>query len=274
MSIEEIILYNSSRRRMSVLAQSLPAGFLSDTAEAFLSVERGNVFLATGFYVNGHPETDGPPGVWAIAQAIKKLGFNPIIITDRLCGGIFEPECIQVEYIDQLATDEDMKSLLKKYSPVAMISAERCGRNRDGKYLNMSGFDISSHTAPVDSLFLLCGDEILTIGIGDGGNEIGMGNVRDLAKDILEISPCSIQVNRLLIATVSNWACYAFCAAMEKNTGISLLPGFSELSSFMERIIAMGCVDGMSGQPELKEDGYGIEMTERIISQLRECCRY
>jgi len=271
MNIEEIILYNSSIRMMDVLAQNLPKDYISDAAQALLQAQRGTVFLVNGFYVNGHPETDGPLGTWAVALAIKKLGFDPVIITDKLCQGIFEPEGLKVEYVSTSARDEDIKSLLGKYDPVAMISIERCGRNQDGKYLNMRGVDISSYTAPLDSLFMLCKKEILTIGIGDGGNEIGMGNVLNLAKDILQNPPCCVTVNKLLIGTVSNWAGYALCASLQKKTGSSCLPSIQELRSFMERITAMGCVDGLSGQAELKEDGYGIEVTEQIISQLAIC---
>ena len=58
--------------------------------------------------------------------------------------------------------------------PSVLIAIERCGFTSDKKYRNMHGNDISEYNARVDYLF---SDDTPSVGIGDGGNEIGMGNL-------------------------------------------------------------------------------------------------
>lgn len=49
------------------------------------------------------------------------------------------------------------------------------GKNHEGLYLNSRGVDIKEFTAPLDELFIL-GSRSALAGIGDGGNEVGMGS--------------------------------------------------------------------------------------------------
>ncbi|MFQ5426032.1 MAG: glutamate cyclase domain-containing protein, partial [Gaiellales bacterium] len=57
------------------------------------------------------------------------------------------------------------------------------GRAADGRYYSMSARDLGGHTAPIDGWFLSSPERgIVTAAIGDGGNEIGMGNVSALVK--------------------------------------------------------------------------------------------
>ena len=59
-----------------------------------------------------------------------------------------------------------------------LVYIERVGPARDGSPHNMRGIDITEWTAPLSQLTLL---GLHTIGVGDGGNEIGMGRVEDYA---------------------------------------------------------------------------------------------
>lgn len=283
-SPEDIVLYNGHIRGMDKLRPYLPENYISATGTVLLAnlprfschgdgtsaIAMGTVLLATGFYVGGYPETDGPAGTWALAGALKKLGFNPVIVTDELCRGIFEAENMETEYIPFDADEEFCENILEKYRPVALISLERCGVNKDGEYANMRGVGISEHTAPVDILFKLAFGKILTVGIGDGGNEIGMGNIADIISTKLSVKPCVVCVDKLIISTVSNWGGYALCAFWQKETGKKVLPSIDEVVGFMERASKYGCVDGISGENVIKEDGYSPETTEMILAALKE----
>lgn len=86
---------------------------------------------------------------------------------------------------------------------------------------NMRGICIDGHTAPLHRLFELASStqKIATIGIGDGGNEIGMGSIpwRELQHrlanpDVAKI-PCRIATDWTIIAGVSNWGAMALAAA-------------------------------------------------------------
>jgi len=95
---------------------------------------------------------------------------------------------------------------------------------------NMRGRDVTEHTRPGHLLF----DELFeqgfseetrihTIGIGDGGNEIGMGKMpwdtirRNIPRGGL--IACRVPADELIVAGVSNWGAYALAA------GVLLLRG-------------------------------------------------
>ena len=59
--------------------------------------------------------------------------------------------------------------------------------------------------------------KIATIGIGDGGNEIGMGKVRQRVIDYIENGPIiasNVSTDQLITAGVSNWGGSALAAAL------------------------------------------------------------
>ena len=96
--IEDIILRHS-QRGMDVLRPYMPKAFCEEAVEALLNLPHGVIFLTTGFYVAGYAETDGPLGTEVLAQALKKLGYQPVIVTDALCKDYFEPMGLEVEYV-------------------------------------------------------------------------------------------------------------------------------------------------------------------------------
>ena len=268
-SIEDIIL-QYSKRGMPVLRELLPENYCLDAAEEILSWKRGTVLLTTGFYVAGYAETDGPLGTMALAGALRKLGFFPVIVTDRYCEGYFEAEDIAVEYMDLDADDAAADAILEKYQPVGLISVERCGRDLNGIYANMRHVDISAGTAPCDALFLKALGTIPTIGVGDGGNEIGMGNVAEAVRTRLDLVPAEVKADILVIATVSNWGAYGIVAALEQLTRLPLLLSFSKAERFLRRTVGMGSVDGISHEHIVRVDGFGMETEKEILDGLHE----
>jgi len=101
--------------------------------------------------------------------------------------------------------------LINKYNPSLVMSIERPGKNKDGRYYNMRGVDISEKCANFDSFFENA--RCPKISIGDGGNEIGMGNVESHLCD-LNIKPSSTTCDELLVADVSNWAAHGLLAIL------------------------------------------------------------
>lgn len=268
-SIEDIVLRHS-KRGMPILRKYLPQSYLTNAAEEILTWKRGTVLLTTGFYVAGYAETDGPLGTMALAGALRKLGFFPVIVTDRYCEGYFEAEDIAVEYMDLDADDAAADAILEKYQPVGLISVERCGRDLNGIYANMRHVDISAGTAPCDALFLKALGTIPTIGVGDGGNEIGMGNVAEAVRTRLDLVPAEVKADILVIATVSNWGAYGIVAALEQLTRLPLLLSFSKAERFLRRTVGMGSVDGISHEHIVRVDGFGMETEKEILDGLHE----
>src|SRR5439155_21454712 len=66
------------------------------------------------------------------------------------------------------------RALLAAESPTHLVAIERPGRNRAGDYLSMRGESVAAWNAPLDAMFMEP-SRPTTIGIGDGGNEIGLG---------------------------------------------------------------------------------------------------
>ena len=267
-SIEDIIL-KFSHRGMEKIRPHLPANYCEEAAKEILSWESGSVLLATGFYVAGHAETDGPAGTVVLAKALQKLGFRPFVLTDGNCSQYFEPEGLDTIYIPYGEDGGFCLSLLEKLRPSGLISIERCGENLRGDYANMQGESIRSHTAQIDRLFDAAYGKVPTIGIGDGGNEIGMGNLADVIERELDLVPCRTKVDRLVIATVSNWGAYGIAAYLEKLTGIEVFLPVEEVKAYLQRTVRLGSVDGRSEQNVCTVDGFTPAESEEVYAALR-----
>ena len=114
--------------------------------------------------------------------------------------------------------------------------------------------------APLDGLFLL--SHAPSVGIGDGGNEIGMGNVASGVAERLDRIPCIVQTDRLIIATVSNWGALGLCAALGQ------LPTEAELMAAYELCAAAGLVDGITEEMTLSEDGFPLAYVRKLRNDL------
>lgn len=268
-SIEDIILRHSDRG-MNILREYLEDDYCMKAAEKIASWDKGNVFLITGFYVAGFAETDGPVGTCVLAKALKELGYTPIVITDKYCTGFFEIENVEAEYLSNDVNENEIEKIINRYKPKGMISIERCGKNKYGEYANMRGVSISSYTAPIDVLFEKYFGIIPTIGVGDGGNEIGMGCLKDVISEKLSLEPCIVKTDDLVIATVSNWGAYGITCGLGLLTGKQLLPTISWIRSYIQNTVDIGSVDGVTHERIVSVDGKGMDIEEEIISSLRE----
>lgn len=266
--VEDIILKYSTRG-MDNLRTHLNYDFCQRAASALLEIERGPVLIATGFYVAGFAETDGPPGAFFLAKALNCLGFECTIVTDRFCRDFFDG--INVEYVDIAASPEHCNTILNNYQPRALISIERCGVNSRGDYANMRGLSISKYTAQLDELF----NEgrrraIPTFGIGDGGNEIGMGNFRHVIERELGLIPCVTEVDYPIIASVSNWGGWGLCAYLSQLSGKAVMPDYDEIGKYLEHIVSLGSVDGVTKRHTPTVDGFSVEVERKIVEELIE----
>ena len=267
-TVEDIVL-RYSRRGMHILREHLDENFCRLAAERMLTLKKGNILLTTGFYVDGHAETDGPLGTMTLANALRKVGYHPLIITALFCRGLFAMEGPDVTSMDIKDGWKEYGSLIREYDPVGMISIERCGRNTESDYVNMRGDSIKSRTARIDLLFELAMEhKIPTFGIGDGGNEIGMGNLKEVIQEELSLAPCEVTVDTLVISTVSNWGAYAVEAYMQQMKNVRLLPSYKEIKRYLETIVNMGSVDGVTGRQSASVDGFPLEVEREILESL------
>lgn len=267
-TIEDIILQHG-QRGMNVLRNHLPADYVRQAADYILSWQKGKVLLFTGFFVAGYAETDGPAGTFALADTLRTLGYTPVIVTDEFCRDFFEAEGFEVVYMPFEAGEEFVQEQLDKLQPVGLISCERCGKNIEGHYANMRGVVIDDKTAAVDLFFTMTEGKVPSVGIGDGGNEIGMGNVADVIKNELSLTPCAVKVDKLVIAAVSNWGAYGLAADLRRVAKADKLPEAKVVQEFLARTVKIGSVDGITHEQILSVDNFPMEVGSAIIEELR-----
>ena len=274
-SIEDIIL-RDDRRGVAALRPHLASDFC-DLAARSISDEPGTVLIATGFYITmaGAAESDGPPGALAMGRALESLGWQAFYVTDRYTAPLFGPFLRDPSQLVEfpIASDDESKEyaseLLSRLKPSLLIAIERCGLTKDGTYLNMRGVDITPHTARLDHLFV---NHPLTIGIGDGGNEIGMGNLAQFIPEVgtLPSNPTVTRATHLIIASTSNWGAYGLMAAMSLKKGRNFLPVMNEEDAMIRKMVSMGAVDGTTGANADTVDGMSLEEHGSALSLLHE----
>ena len=273
MSIEDIIL-GHDQRGISALRPHLPEDFCDQAAKLVLD-HPGTAMIATGFYIAAADaaETDGPPGAIAIGAALQSVGYEVVYVTDVYAESLMtaavgsQASVVDFPIADLQASEKFAGELLSRFNPSVMISIERCGPTQDGAYVNMRERDISSHTAMVDRLFTAHPN---TVGIGDGGNEIGMGNLASVVPTVPSLVrvPCATTTTKLVISSVSNWGGYGLVAAISRRAGKDLLLSAEREEELVRSMVGMGAVDGTTGLSDYKVDGFSLEENGRVITEL------
>jgi hypothetical protein len=271
--LEKIILQKDTRN-ISKLKEFLHKDFL-DKAAKKISTKNGKVFIVTGFFISyaNSPETDGPPGALAIGNALKQLGFEIIYITDKwsysMMKGLLyaEDTLINFPVTSHEESDSFSKKLIEKYSPSIVISIERASLVEDGTYRNWKQEDVSEYNAKIDYLFK---PSLYSIGIGDGGNEIGMGNLAEKIKSIkgLPDQPSVTKVDDLIISSCSNWGAFGLIAALSKIKKQNLLLSVDQVKQIIIKSVDLGAVEGLSGDKIYAVDGRGLKEDSECLNQL------
>ncbi len=274
-SIEDIIL-QQDKRGIADLRPHLPQDFCRNAARYVLE-HPGHTVIVTGYYItmSGGPETDGPAGAIAIGQALQALDRRVTYVTDSFTGPAMRElagagaEVVEFPIADVEASRTQAAQLLQRLQPDLLLSIERSGRTRDETYLNMRDVDITPNTARLDYLFE---SDIPSVAIGDGGNEIGMGNLAEVIPSVerLPNNPSVVTVDRLIIASVSNWGGYGLVAALSQLTGKDLLPSVEHETGMLDRMVDLGIVDGTTGESVPAVDGFTAEENGAVLEQLRQ----
>lgn len=243
---------------------------LMRAASAFAPLRK--LAVVSGFYVPaaGAPETDGPGGAAILARAFQREGRECEIWTDARCIEVLA-ECAKAAGCAE-NTARIAPASLKERAPDGIIFVERLGRAADGRYYNFKKHDISEWTAPLDALAdEAAGLGIHTIGIGDGGNEAGMGNFyAELCALLPDYAACLsvVRAEFALTADVSNWGAYALAEALSFVWGVrrGIEPG--EETKMLEAAARAGAADGISGRCETSVDGFCAAALEKKIAEL------
>lgn len=143
----------------------------------------------------------------------------------------------------------------------------------------MRGRDISPITSPAH--FLLEGASrqgIVTIGIGDGGNELGMGKIpwEVIHRNIPGggLVACRVPTDHLIVCGLSNWGAYALAVGTLLCRGLrppgELFDVQAECQLLKAMVQAGPLVDGVTGKPTLTVDGLGFDRYSRPLREFAE----
>lgn len=306
-------------------ARALQDGPMSLAAVTLIekSVHKGDyVFISTGWAdqpnnVPNKSETDGPAGALAMARAIRLTrGGLPVIVTDDYLVDdmklvmksngmhVVEPGDLAKSLDNSLGFDcvptiavvgcpIDMEEsrqfcieLLDKYHPVLNIAIERGGMNRHGCIHGMGGYDFSFNMAKLDFLFTEGAKRnIPSIGIGDGGNEIGMANIEQTIRRKVRngnmckcpcksgIAPDISKVDVLVTATISNWGGYAIAILLGLAEGdVSAMDSEELEQRVLDSYIQAEFHDSIGSRVAPAVDGCEDKIHLAIIRLMRKTC--
>jgi hypothetical protein len=268
--VDHLLALDPGRRGIAAFFRP---GAARRAAEALRGGRR--VLIATGFIVEPKmPETDGPPGAAVLGRALRALGAEVSYVTD--------PAAIPVLAAALRTLDEPVEvraygegagaagELLKRARPTHLVAIERPARCRSGDYLNMRGQSVAEWNRPIDEVFVKPG-RATTIGVGDGGNEIGMGNVRDRlarAGTLMARIASTVAVDHLVVAGVSNWGAYGIVAHLAHMTGRPLLHTPAQERALVTACVEAGALDGVSRRREPTVDALPLEAHAAVVALL------
>lgn len=270
----------------------------------------GSVLILTGFYClrDRTPpcETDGPPGAVALAHTLLALGQRPTLLIEdhsaevlQLCaaastaGGGSVPAVEVFPTADRWTAGDDARLEALRAAASSVLSIERSGEAADGVCYTMRALPMGpSLVANKINSLATPGTGLATVAIGDGGNELGMGNFIDAVREHVKLGEtigCVVPADAPLVASVSNWGGYALCTALallawEEGRALPALRTADDFlaaavpSQQMARnaILAAnegGAADGITAATDGAVDGMPLATQLEVLEELRGIAR-
>jgi hypothetical protein len=256
-------------------------GALRSAAASLCGARR--VVLVTGFVPRPSwgPETDGPSGTVVLGRALRRLGAQVRYLADPPVFPLVEA-CLKVfrEPIDVIglpsppdAAVAQARRAVRAFGPSHLVAVERPGRAADGDYYNARGGSVRGENAPLDGLFLRRPAGAVTIGVGDGGNEIGMGCVRARVRREVPHGDrigSVVRTDHLIVAGTSNWGAWGLAAHLGLAAGQDLLHTGEDEARLTRAMVAAGGVDGLTGAAVPSVDSLPLRLHQAVLATLRE----
>ncbi|MGF6598668.1 hypothetical protein P3T23_003385 [Paraburkholderia sp. GAS448] len=293
----ENIVGQTVRRDISRMKR-FAEGQLERAARSIMSTPNAHVGIVTGFFIRNavppSPETDGLGGMAHMAAGLANADIPVTVITDAPCSKAVWavttelPEGVALE-VTSVSKDSVMSlrdRLVAAERPIThLIAIERVAPGSDGKPHREYGADMSDDTAPLHLLFDAPDWQRpwTTIGIGDGGNEIGMSVLpEEIVRDDIpngSLISATTPTDHLVVAGVSNWGGWALLSAMamvEPDRAAGLLKDFhpEKDRAFLAAAVEVGqAVDDSRidrpARPVMSVDRLPWEQHAAVLEQLR-----
>jgi hypothetical protein len=237
-----------------------------------LAATPGPISILTGFPIHTPSgilqETDGPLGAVFLARALTWLGYDVSLAVPPFAAAAL------LAAKAHLAAPPPLRHHPINHSAF-WVTIECTGPARDGRHYSMRGRDITLPDGHLGQFYPLLAQQP-AIGIGDGGNEVGMGKLP--AEVIAACIPngkriaCTIATTYLLAAGVSNWGAYALAAGVAAVRGQALPAVWFASAPHRELLRAMvlagPLVDGVTGAGTLTVDNVPWPVYAGVLSDV------
>lgn len=260
-SLEDLLRHDPGQRGVASLGR---AGSLRAASES-LGGARSTLILS-GFPVwrdaersEAVPESDGPPGARALGRALSALGGEVHYASGSRAAGLFRALGCEVSSLDwtPAVAAKGAAALLESLAPSHVVAVELPGRGSCGGYRSLRGELLA--TAAVDEVLIAARAQgLVTIGVGDGGNEAGLAGIREEVAAALELGgeiATVVEADHAVVCGVSNWGALALVAGLSLGAGRDLLPSEELYRADHEAIAAAGAIDGILKTSGLEVDG-------------------
>ena len=273
-AIEEVILRHDGRG-INRVARYLPEAYCLDAARFALD-HPGRVLIATGFFVlhAGNSDTDGAMGAVVLAHALRALGNDVRYVTDgpnvEVLRGMEDgsTEVVDFPWGERDASRAVARRLLNDLRPALLLAVERPGFAQGERYLNYRGMDITLAMSKLDFLFE---GFPTSIGIGDGGNEIGMGGLaRELVLEEVTPYPALTKTAKTIVASTSLWGVYGLVTALSLLTDRDLLPTAQMQEHLLRKCVELNAADATTGRREVTVDSHSLAECASVLEDLRK----
>jgi len=260
-----------------------------DISQEILGMQNAKVAIVTGIIVEGHlpkGEVDGPIGAAVLGRAMSLLGHQVDIMMegdmDDVARSLIDTLGFEGNFVHTTdRSPEDLMAWADQYD--IAVTIEKIGRNSEGIRHSVMGTPLAQTGDDYIDDFIVAMTEKgkLTVGIGDGGNEIGFGKIHDKVQEIALFGadcgcPCgggiatTTATQHLFSCAVSNYGAYALTTALALGTtNRDLMVDGATVKTLIEGVVALGCLDGGTVDPNfIGDDGIPIDAVMRVVDQL------
>jgi hypothetical protein len=263
-------------------------------------------------------ETDGPLGAIYLSDRLRQAGLDVVVASEEYGTRALEAGAAGAGLKEWKAMRFPSEGDLTRYGRIEMwreiieserfthlVAIERVGPSHDetsigrderdeflslvtpddrGVCHNMRGISIDARTNPLHLLFECfqapsdASRRPRSIGIVDGGNEIGCGAIawsvlrKAIKQGPAERTACRVRTDSTIIAGVSNWGAYALGAALAAARGGSATVATwsrDRLRATLEKMVGDGvAVDGVTKRRETTVDGLPLETELAILDEI------
>lgn len=287
-------LYDAARK-----IHGEPMSYLAAKALIEHAKPRDTVLFCSGFFdpPSMIGEGDGPVGAALLARSLcAMLDITPVFLTEvshmarmealaRSVGLDFcDLELARLTPfkavmmplpVDPARAEREAVACLDEIRPAAFVAIEKpapCPKNR---YHTGVGLDVTDVVGKVDHVVREARRRgIITIGIGDGGNEVGMGRILEAIVNVVptgKVIGTSLETDILVVGAVANWGAYAVEACVA--AALHMPEAIHSLAD-ERRVIATaahnGLIDPSTGLANGWIDGTPPICSESMLELLRQ----